>query len=146
MRLGQLARQVGVSPKEVLSNALELKGLAQALRFSERPALFNIASLDARINIFNNEILRLADMTTIPAIKASEVNKQTEKIIDAFSAINAKINTILTKKMFEDAIDVDVKFIGLDSTKMDSVSKKSINQRLQERKINNNDIELQKQQ
>jgi len=130
-----LARFKKASSKEVLSNALELKGLVQSLKDSIKPTLFNVASLDTRINIFNNETLRLADMTTIPAIKASEVTMQTEKILDAFSAINAKINTLLSKKRFEDEIDIDVKFIGLDSTKMDSVSRKSIKENFDSRKI-----------
>ena len=71
-------------------------------------------------------------MTSIPAIKAEEVNVQTEKTIAAFSAVNAKINTILAKKRFEEAIDVDGIFVGLDSTKMDSVSRKSVNINLRE--------------
>ena len=129
-----LERFKKASPKEVLSNALELKGLVESLKDSIKPALFTISSFDARINIFYNETLRLADMTTIPAIQASEVNLQTEKILEAFSAVNAKINTILSKKRFEDEIDVDVKFIGLDSTKMDSVSKKSIKENFDSRK------------
>ena len=70
-------------------------------------------------------------MTFIPAIKAVEINEQTEKILSAFSAVNSKVNTILTKKRFEEAIDVDVSFIGLDSTKIDSVSKKSIKNKLE---------------
>ena len=129
-----LERFKKASPKEVLSNALELKGLVESLKDSIKPALFIISSFDARINIFYNETLRLADMTTIPAIQASEVNLQTEKILEAFSAVNAKINTILSKKRFEDEIDVDVKFIGLDSTKMDSVSRKSIKENFDSRK------------
>ena len=72
-------------------------------------------------------------MTTMPSINAEEVNYQTEKIIGAFSAVNSKVNSILSKKRFEDAIEVDVKFIGLDSTKLDSVSKKSVKKELFER-------------
>lgn len=117
------------SANEVLSNALELKVLSKALKDSVKPDNFKIASLDARINIMYNESLRLADMTNIPAIKADEVHKQTNKIIDAFSSINLKINTVLRKQDFEDAIDVDVSFIGLDSTKIDSSSKKSMKKR-----------------
>ena len=117
------------SANEVLSNALELKVLSKALKDSVKPDNFKIASLDARINIMYNESLRLADMTNIPAIKADEVHKQTNKIIDAFSSINLKINTVLRKQDFEDAIDVDVSFIGLDSTKIDSSSKKTMKKR-----------------
>lgn len=121
-----LERFQKVSPKEVLSNALELEGLVKSLKDSVKPPLFDNPSFKSRINIFYNETLRLSDMTNIPSIRADEVNLQTEKIIDAFSAVNSKVNLILSKKRFEDAIHVDVDFIGLDSTKIDSVSKVSI--------------------
>lgn len=121
-----LGRFKKVSANEILSNALELKGLAKNLKDKKKPNLFNIASCKARINIFYNETLRLADMTTIPAITATEVHQQTEKIIDAFSAVNAKVNTMFSKKRFEDEIGIDIKFIGLDSTKIDSVTRKSL--------------------
>ena len=85
-------------------------------------------------------------MTTIPAIQASEVNLQTEKILESFSAVNAKINTILSKKRFEDEIDVDVKFIGLDSTKMDSVSRKSIKENFDSRKTDKGALNFKKNQ
>lgn len=126
-----LGRFKKVSANEVLSNALELKGLVKNLKDSITPTLFDDDSFTARINILYNETLRLADMTTIPAIKADEVHQQTEKIIDAFSAVHAKINTVLSKKRFEDEIGVEITFIGLDSTKIDSVTKKSINYELQ---------------
>jgi hypothetical protein len=114
------------SPNEVLSNALELEGLVNSLKDSVKPALFDIPSFTARINILHNETLRLSDMTFIAAIKAPEVTAQTEKIISAFSGVNSKVNTILSKKRFEDSIGTDVNFIGLDSTKIDTISKKSI--------------------
>lgn len=128
-----LSRFKKVSPNEILSNALELKELVKSLTDSTHPQLFNTGSFNARVNILYNESLRLADMTTIPSINAEEVNYQAEKIIGAFSAVNSKVNSILSKKRFEDAIEVDVKFIGLDSTKLDSVSKKSVKKELFER-------------
>ncbi|TXD52824.1 MULTISPECIES: hypothetical protein [unclassified Polaribacter] len=131
-----LSRFKKVSPNEILSNAIELKDLVKSLTDSLHPQLFNTASFNARINILYNETLRLADMTTIPLINADEVNEQAEKIIDAFSAVNSKVNSILAKKRFEEAIEVDVKFIGLDSTKLDSVSKKSVKRELLQRPSN----------
>jgi hypothetical protein len=130
-----LARFKKVSPNEILSNALELNDLVKSLIDSVKPPSFNTDSFKARLNILHTETLRLADMNTIPAIKADEVNVQIEKIIDAFSSVNAKINSVLAKKRFEDAIEVDVQFIGLDSTKMDSISKKSMKRELLERQI-----------
>jgi hypothetical protein len=127
-----LLRLKKVSPNEVLSNALELEGLVKSLKDSVKPVLFDVPSFIVRVHILHNETLRLSDMTFIPAINAAEVNLQTEKIISAFSGVNSKVNTILSKKRFEDAIDVDVNFIGLDSTKIDSISKKAINLKLKE--------------
>ena len=136
-----LSRFKKVSSKEILSNALELKGLVKSLRDSIKPALFNIPAFDARVNIFYNETLRLADMNSIPAIKADEVTKQTEKIIAAFSSVNAKVNSVLAKKRFQEGINVDVKFIGLDSTRIDSISKNSINEELLERSVHQRKVE-----
>ncbi|WP_439131527.1 hypothetical protein [Polaribacter sp.] len=121
-----LGRFKKASANEVLSNALELKGLITKLKDSIKLDMFKLPSFNARVNILYNETLRLSDMTTIPAITADEVHLQTEKIIDAFSAVNAKVNTIFSKKRFEDEIGVDLTFIGLDSTKMDSVTRKSL--------------------
>lgn len=126
-----LERFKKVSANEVLSNALELKSLAKNLRDSVKPKLFNTSAFNARVNILYNETLRLADMTNIPAIKAEDVHKQTEKIIESFSAVNAKVNTVMAKKRFEEEISIDISFIGLDSTKMDSVTKKSINKKFE---------------
>jgi hypothetical protein len=125
-----LGRFKKVSANEVLSNAFELQELVEHLKDSVKPSLFNDPSFKTRINILYNETLRLSDMRNIPAIKATEVHKQTEKTIDAFSAINAKINTILSKKRFEDAIDIDVKYIGLDTTKIDSVTRQTVTKRM----------------
>lgn len=116
------------SSNEALSNALELKGLVKNLKDSIIPEKFNISSFKARINILNNETLRLVDLTFIPAITAEEVNLQVEKILTSLSTVNAKINTILSQKRFEDDIDidVDVSFIGIDTTKIDSASLNTI--------------------
>lgn len=125
------------SANEVLSNALELKPLVNTLKSSIKPTLFEKPSLNARINILYNECLRLADMTKIPAISSEEVHEQVDKIMVAFSSINSKINTILRKKEFVEAVDVDVSYIGLDTTKIDKVSKKSINKNLQVKSTDN---------
>lgn len=122
------------SANEILSNALEFKTISKALKDSIKPTLFSLPSVEARINILYNESLRLADMTYIPAITAGEVHEQTNKIMDAFSSINSKINTVLRKKQFEDAIDIDVSFIGLDTTKIDSVSKNAILEKQKDKK------------
>jgi hypothetical protein len=125
-----------ISPNEVLSNAVELKDLIKNLKDSVKPTRFKILSLDARINILYTEALRLADLTSIGAIKALEVNAQLDKTIAAFSNVTIKINTVLEKINFENEIDIDVTFIGLDTTKIDTISKKSIDLKFKEELIN----------
>ena len=114
------------SPNEALSNALEMKSLVTSLKDSIKPTIFNTPSFNARINVLFSEAERLADITFIPAIKTVEINEQVEKTLNAFSALNAKINTVLSQKKFEDAISVSTSFIGLDTTKMDRISRKTV--------------------
>ena len=114
------------SANEVLSNALELEDLIKKVKDTVKPRVLMSPALNARINVLYNESLRLSDMTLIPAITAEEVHEQTDKVLKAFSSLNAKINTVLLKKRFEEAIDIDADFIGIDTTKIDSISRKTI--------------------
>ena len=131
-----------ISPNEILSNALELKDLIKNLKDSVKPENFNILSLDARINILYTEALRLADLTEIGAIKAAEVNTQLDKTMVAFSNVTIKINTVLEKISFENEIDIDIKvtFIGLDTTKIDTISKKTIDLKFEKERINKSNL------
>ncbi len=125
------------TPNESLSNALELKDLVKNLRDSVKPAILETPAFKARIHVLYNESLRLTDMTKIPAINADAVNKQVDKILVAFTSVNKKINTVFSQKTFEELITIDDAYIGLDTTKIDSVSRKNI---LIEREILENDI------
>ncbi|WP_339659579.1 hypothetical protein [uncultured Polaribacter sp.] len=129
-----LSRFNKVSSNEILSNAFELKELVQSLKDGVKPPLFDNDSFITRIDILHNETLRLVDMTFIPAITADEVAMQTKNIINAFSAINAKVTSILLKERFEDEMEFDVQFIGLDSTNIDSISRVSIHKKSVQRK------------
>ena len=125
-----------ITPNEALSNAIELKDLIKRLNDSVKPKKFQTPSLTARINVLYNEALRLADLTRIGAIKAQEVNTQVDKTMAAFSNINTKINSILAKIRFENEIDIDVTFIGLDTTRMDAFFKKPIKQIKEVKEVN----------
>lgn len=124
-----------ITPKEALSNALELKDLIKNLKDSVQPERFNTPSLNARINILLNEALRLADLTEISAIQAAAVNEQVDKTIAAFSNINIKINTVVAKFNFENQVTIKVGFIGLDTTRLDQVSKRTLGLRKNELKV-----------
>ncbi len=129
-----------VSPNEALTNALELRDLVKNLKDSVKPKIFDIPSFNARVNVLHNETLRLADLTLIFAITPEEINLQIGKILSAFSSINSKINTILSKKRFEDAIDIKLEYIGIDSTKIDSISKNAIDKKRKEDLLKNKNL------
>lgn len=97
-----------ISANEALNNAIKLSEDVKFLKDSIRPkALLNL-SFRTRINVLENETLRLKDMTFITAITADDVNKQVDKIIAAFSATNSKINTIYSQlKVEEDIEDIN---------------------------------------
>lgn len=98
------------TPTEALNNALELKALTKQFKDSLNIEPLKTPAFKARINVFENETLRLADMTFIPSISAYQVNSQVEKIMMLFSSINDKINTVYTKKKFDSEINLDSLF------------------------------------
>lgn len=112
-----LKRFENTSPNEALSNALELKDLIKKIKENITINELNTPAFRARLNVLENEALRLADMTYIPAITPKEVNTQINKIFLVFSSLNAKINTVYNQKLFNDEIDLN-SFFELDSTKI----------------------------
>lgn len=105
-----------ISPNEALSNALELKKLSKKIKDSIRVKALENAAFKARLNVFENEVLRLADMTYISAITSKEVNNQVEKTLLLLSSINAKINTVFDQIRFDEDVDLNT-FFKLDSSK-----------------------------
>lgn len=95
------------SPTEALNNALELKNLTKQLKDSLNIQTLKTPAFKARVNVFENEVLRLVDMTYIPSISSKEVNIQVEKVLALFGSMNDKINTVYAKKRFEKTIKLD---------------------------------------
>lgn len=95
------------SATEALNNALELKRLTKQLKDSSKIDIMQIPAFKARINVFENEVLRLADMSYISSISANEVNNQVAKTLQLYGSINTKINTIYLKKRFDNEINLD---------------------------------------
>lgn len=117
-----LTRFENTSPNDALNNALELKDLSKNLKDSIRIEDLKIPSFKARLNVFENEALRLADMTYIPAITPKEINQQIDKLFLVFNSVNAKINTFFVEQEFDEDINLDDFFI-LDSSKTKKKSK-----------------------
>jgi hypothetical protein len=119
-------RYRNITPNEALSNAVELKDLIKHLIDSVQPEHFKTPAFNARVNILYNEVLRLVDLTEIAAVKPNEVNTQVSKTMLAFSSVNIKINTVVAKLNFEDEIEIKVDFIGLDTSRLEAVSRKEV--------------------
>lgn len=96
-----------ISSNQVLINAIELRDLVIKLKSNDKPLFIDTPSFNSRINILENEALRLADMTLIPSITNEEVVTQTLKIIEVFGSLNEKVNTMFSQKKFEDAVSIN---------------------------------------
>lgn len=93
-----LAQYKNISLPDALFNAKDLANLAQQLKDSIRIEKFKIPSVKIRLNVLHNETLRLADMAEIKTITEKEVRDENENILDAFSALNLKINNLISQE------------------------------------------------
>jgi hypothetical protein len=96
-----------ISIPEALSNARELSDLVVLMKDSIRVEELKTPSLMARINVLENETLRLADMATIPSISDKEVKDEVNSILQVFSALNSKINTFYKATELQNTLEID---------------------------------------
>ena len=108
-----------ITISEALLNSVELSVLAQQLKDSIRVEKLNIPEVKIRLNVLYSETLRLADMSSIPTITEESVEKENNNMIEAFSALNLKINNM----NLQDELNSEIsKFIDqvLESPSIDS--------------------------
>lgn len=87
-----------ISSIDALFNANELSELAQQLKDTIRVKKFEIPSVKIRLNVLYSETLRLADMASISSIGEEEIKNENENILNAFSALNLKINNVIIQE------------------------------------------------
>ena len=119
-----------ISTNDAILNAKDLSVLAQQLKDSIRIEKLSIPSVKIRLNVLHNESLRLDDMSTINHINEQEVNQETENIINAYSALNLKINNIINQENLNNEVNEFIDQVNSlpDSTKIDhSIDKKEKN-------------------
>ena len=80
-------------------NSAELAELTRQLKDSIRVKKLNVPSVRIRLNVLHNEALRLADMATIPTLGQQEFLEESNNLINAFSALNSKINNMERQEM-----------------------------------------------
>jgi len=93
-----------ISTSEALNLSTELSTSTQQLKDSVKIERFKQPDISIRINVLHNNALRLHDMAAISVISPSEVNVEIQNILDAFSALNAKINNITNQEKLESEV------------------------------------------
>ncbi len=91
-------------PQEALNLSTELATISKQLKDSLEIKRFKEPDVQIRLNVLYNSVLRLEDMASIPNISDKEVLAEINQILDAFSALNAKINNITRKEEIEKQI------------------------------------------
>ena len=121
-----LKQYQNINSNLALLNAKELSVLAKQLKDSIRVEILKIPSVKIRLNVLHNETLRLADMNTIPSITEEEVVEENSNILNAYSALNLKINNIVNQEnlneelssFIDEVLQLNDTLIKLDSTKI----------------------------
>jgi len=90
-----------ITSNDALLKAKELSTLTLQLKDSIRIDILDRPDVRIRLNVLHNTALRLTDMETIKTIKNEAVEIEITNILNAFSAINSKINNILNQENLE---------------------------------------------
>ena len=96
-----------ISVQEALINAEELSNLVKLMKDSVRVEQLEKPNVEARFNVLYNGTLRLKDMASIPTISDEEVVAEVNQILNIYSSVNSKINTIYKVKELQNSLDVD---------------------------------------
>lgn len=112
-----------ISMTDALFNANELSELAQQLKDTIRVEKFKTSTVKIRLNVLHNEALRLADMSTINNITETEVQKENENILNAYSALNLKINNIISQENLNSKVDEFIDEVINSSNKNELLNK-----------------------
>ena len=110
-----------ISITNSLLNAKHLAELTQQLKDSIRIEKLDNSSVKIRLNVLNNEALRLADMATINQITEKEVILENKNILNAYSALNIKINNIVSQENLNSQLKAFIDEVTKDKVLSDSL-------------------------
>ena len=79
--------------------------MARLMKDSIRLEELDVPSIRMRLNVLHNESLRLWDMSQITSITAEEVAAENENLINAYSALNLKINDLMKLQKLNASLD-----------------------------------------
>lgn len=118
MKVSEFLKTNGsLSNEESLYNAKDLVKLTEALKDSIPLADLNNPAVKIRLNVLHNEALRLQDMADIKVITNKEITEERQKIYDAFSAINYKLNNMSDQAKINEQLKDFIDLEGVDTTR-----------------------------
>lgn len=106
-----------MSNEETLYNAKDLVKLTEALKDSIPLEDLNNPAVKIRLNVLHNEALRLLDMADIKVITGKEIAEERQKLYDAFSAINYKLNNLSDQAKINEQLKDFIDLEGVDTTR-----------------------------
>ena len=118
-----------VTKSQALQNARELADLVKNASDSIKIEKLDRPDIKIRFNVLYNHALRLDDMSTINNISDDDVMNEVASILDAFSAINEKVNIIYKIEQYEKELKITsekTEFLEIDTSKKVKTIKKSI--------------------
>lgn len=125
-----------VTKSQALQNARELADLVKNASDSIKIKKLDRPDIKIRFNVLFNHALRLDDMSTINKISDDEVMNEVTSILDAFSAINEKINVIYKIEQYEEELEITsekTEFLEINTSKKVKVVKEPIKKKLHKR-------------
>jgi hypothetical protein len=110
-----ILKYYNISTTDALFHANELSGLVTLMKDSIRVDLLKEKSIKARFNVLHNETLRLADMATINSITNKEIKDEVDKIVEVYTAVNSKINTIYKAEELQNSLEIDTEIPNINA-------------------------------
>jgi len=92
----KIERYQSITKNQALQNAEELALLIEDVSDTIDVKILDRPDVKIRFNVLHNYAYRLYDMSTIPSISDEEVSEEITGLLDAFSALNDKINVVYT--------------------------------------------------
>lgn len=96
-----------ISVSDALTLSSELNDLVVLMRDSVRVDQLKIDPIKARLNVLQNETMRLKDMSTINSITAEEVSQEVFSILEVYDSFLSRINTIYKVEELQKALEFD---------------------------------------
>jgi hypothetical protein len=102
-----IIKYYNITRRDALRSAKELSQLSTYMKDTIRIEKLKTDDVYARLNVFQSETLRLADMAEIPSITDEEVENEVEQVLALFTSLNSKINTIYKAEALQKRLEID---------------------------------------